>query len=368
MSVAACDACLRRTWLLERLGGHLEYLRDRVEVILGCDDRTLIDCRLEVADRREGGDDVGDEYLRFGAVQAQERRTRAAKAGLDLLCVCEVSYPQRLRRLSSPPAVLHIAGGIERMLELADADPVAIIGTRSPTPYGTDVASVLGRGASVSGLCVVSGMAMGIDAAALRGALAGGGRAIVVLPGCAAEPYPRTNRRLHEQILRSGVAVSEFGPGGPVRRWSLIARNRIIAALAELTIVVQGRARSGSLTTAEFARMLGAQVGAVPGSVLVAQSEGPHELLRSGACMIRGPQDILDAICGVGQRAVPDSVRSTLSDEQREVLDAIRAGTDTLPALDVATQGGEALLVLLAELELAGCVRRVTGGRYVASA
>jgi DNA processing protein len=368
VTVAACDDCLRRTWLLQRLSGYLDFQRNRVEAILGFEDQMLIERWQQVAERKGISEDVRGEYAGYIAARAEGHRSRAAQAGLDLLCACDERYPLRLRRLPSPPAVLHIAGGAGRFLELADTDPVAIVGTRRPTLYGTDAARLLGRDASVSGLSVVSGMAMGIDAAAHRGALAGGGRTIAVLPGSAAEPYPKTNRPLHEQILRTGVAVSELGPGAPVRKWSLIARNRVIAGLAELTVVVQGRSRSGALRTAEFTRMVSGRLGAVPGSVLVAQSEGPHALLREGAILIRGVQDVLDAICGVGERTSPDTVRSGLGRVQLEVLEAIRSGVDSVAALGSAGVAPGALLTVLAELELAGCVRRVTGGRYLAAA
>lgn len=365
--MAACDLCIRRTWLLERLSGYLEFQRNRVELILSLEDQALIDCWLEIAERKGLDDDICGDYDGFGAEQAAAVRERAQAAGLEQICVCEEAYPERLRRLFSPPAVIHVAGGLPRFLELADTDPVAVVGTRRPTVYGTEVARSLGRGASVSGLSLVSGMAMGIDAAAHRGALAGGGRTIAVLPGCAGEPYPRTNQQLYGQILRNGVAVSELGVGASLRKWNLIARNRIIAALAELTVVVQARRRSGALRTAEFAAMSGCRVGAVPGSVLAPQSEGPHDLLREGAVLIRGPQDILDAICGVGERALADSERSALSKPEREVLDAIRAGDDTVAALNHSEVGGGALLMVIAELELAGWIRRTAGGRYVAT-
>lgn len=367
MTVAACDACLRRTWLIERVSGCLDYPRSRVDDVLSVDDLTLLELWQEISERRGIADDLECEYAAFGYVEAEVARERAAAAGLELICGCDLAYPGRLRRLSGPPAVLHVAGGMGRFLELAQADPVAIVGTRRPTSYGTEVAQMLGRGVSVSGLCVVSGMAMGVDAAAHRGALAGGGRTIAVLPGSAARPYPRTNRQLYSQILLGGVAVSEMGVGAPVRKWCFIARNRIIAALSELTIVVQGKSRSGALNTAKLARGVGCRLGAVPGSVLVAQSEGPHDLLREGAVLIRSPQDVLDAVFGAGNRAAFDPVLAALRPDQRAVLDAIRGGADTIPALASAGEGGGDLLRLLAELELAGCVSRVTGGRYVVS-
>lgn len=366
--MAACDACLRRTWLVGRLSGYLEYQRKRVDDVLSLEDQALIDCWREVRERRRLEGDLECEYAEFGATQAEAARECADAAGLELICACDALYPERLRRLFAPPAVLYVAGGLSRFLELAQADPVAIVGTRRPTIYGTDAARLLGRGVSVSGLSVVSGMAVGIDAAAHRGALAGGGRSIAVLPSSAAEPYPRASLQLYKQVLRNGVAVSELNLGTAVRRWMLIARNRIIAALAELTIVVQGRSRSGALNTAKLARGVGCRLGAVPGSILVAQSEGPHGLLRDGAVLIRSPQDVLDAVFGAETRELLDPVLNGLRREQRAVLEAIQSGADTLALLAGRGVAEGDVLMLLAELELAGCVRRVTGGRYVVTA
>jgi DNA processing protein len=366
--MAACDACLRRTWLVGRLSGYLEYQRKRVDDVLSLGDQALIDCWREIGERRGIEVDVEREYADFGIPQAEAARERARAAGLELICACDAAYPERLRRLFAPPAVLHVAGGLSRFLELAQADPVAIVGTRRPTIYGTEAARLLGRGVSVSGLCVVSGMAVGVDAAAHRGALAGGGRSIAVLPSSAAEPYPKANLQLYEQLLRNGVAVSELDLGTSVRSWMLIARNRIIAALAELTIVVQGRSGSGALNTAKLARGVGSRLGAVPGSILVAQSEGPHGLLRDGAVLIRDPQDVLDAVFGAQSRKLLDPVLNGLRKEQRAILEAIRSGADTLALLACSSAADGDVLMLLAELELAGCVRRVTGGRYVVTA
>lgn len=360
----ACDACVRRTWLLQRVSGFLEFQRRRVDDILSLEDRTLIEFWLEIAARKGVHDELDREYAEFGAAESEAARARADAEELELICPCDPDYPERLRRLYGPPAVLHVAGGMRRFLELAAADPVAIVGTRRPTLYGTDMASRLGRGVSVSGMTVVSGMALGIDAAAHRGALAAGGQTIAVLPGCASVPYPKENRQLYNGILRNGVVVSELAVGTTVRKWTPIARNRIIAALSELTIVVQGRSRSGSLNTATLARKAGCRIGAVPGLALVPQSEGPHKLLHEGAVLIRDPQDVLDAVCGVGMRAAADPAVAALSPEGRAVLAAIRGGANTVADLSRAAVADAPILALLAELELAGCIRRVAGGRY----
>lgn len=378
----ACDSCLRRTWLVGRLGGHLDHQRGPIDQILGLEDRALLALWGAVASRRAARHRAGDrqagetvrldrEYTRFGAGPAQAMRDRAAAAGLELICRCDAAYPASLELLQGPPAVLYVAGGSARLRALIEGGAVAVVGTRRPSAYGVELARRIGRGLSASGLAVVSGMAAGIDADAHRGALAAGGRTVAVLPGCASEPYPKANRRLYGQILESGVAVSELGVGAPVRRWSLLARNRIIAALAQFTLVVQGAGRSGALTTAALAAELGRPVGAVPGSALAPQSEGPHSLLRAGAVLVCGPQDVLDAVYGVGARRAGDQARAQLRPEQRLLLDAIAAGADSVTALERqggGEGGGGQLLVALAELELAGCVRRAPGGRYVVCA
>jgi DNA processing protein len=360
--MGACEACLRRTWLLGRLGGYFEYERGRLDDTLSLDDQSLVELW-----RDRIGDSLEREYTEFGGTQAETARATAATARLELMCSCEPRYPDCLFELRTPPAVLHVAGGIERFLELTAADPVAVVGARQATEYGRDVATLLGRGISASGLTVVSGMARGVDAAAHRGALMAGGRTIAVLPGSAAEPYPKQHRGLHAQIVGSGVAISEFGPGVSTYRWTFIARNRLIAALSQLTIVVQARTSSGALTTVQYARAMGRAVGAVPGSVMMRQSEGPNAQLTQGAVLIRDSQDVLDTIFGAGSRMASNPDLAGLDAGALAVLEAVSGGADTVAALTRAgIESGQALTVL-ASLELAGVVRRGVGGRYFAT-
>lgn len=363
MSMAACDGCLRRTWLLGRLGGYLEYERGgRLDQALSLPDEDLIQMWQQ---RGERG--LRDDYESFSGQDAQAARGRAGTVGLELICSCQQAYPDGLRQLLAPPAVLYVAGGMDRFLELAAADPVALVGSRRATEYGRDVATLLGRGVSASGLTVVGGLASGVDAAAHRGALLAGGRTIAVLPGSAAHAYPRQNRRLHAEVIGAGVAVSEFGPGTSIRRWSLIARNRLIAALSRLTIVVQAGAGSGALNTVERARLLGRAVGAVPGSVLVPQSDGPNAELHSGAIVIRDTQDALDAVFGAGVMAAPNPRLTGLDDMALAVLEAIAGGADTVSAITRGEIESMHALAALATLELAGVIRRGAGGRYFAT-
>jgi DNA processing protein len=356
----ACDRCLARSWLLARLAGHLEPLRGRIAVVLGLGDGDLV---ASIAGDQEPA--VRRELARFDADRA---RQRAVSAGLELICRCDQEYPGRLRALDGPPAVLHIAGGLGRFLDLVAEEPVAIVGARRASPYGVEVARSLGRGLGCCGVAVLSGMALGIDSAAHGGALYAGGPTVAVLPGCADRPYPAAKRALHAQIISSGAAVSELPPGADVWRWTFPARNRIIAALAAMTIVVEAGERSGALLTAGYARSLGRPVGAVPGRVTSPLSNGPNGLLAAGAYAVRGPQDVLDRLFGAGVRRAPTLQKPELAPELRILLAAIEDGHDTAGALERAGFPAERGLTALASLELAGYVRREPGGRFSVTA
>jgi DNA processing protein len=355
-SAHACDRCLARTWLLARLAGHLELVRGRIAAVLALADEQLI---AAVGGEHQAA--IRRESARFDADRA---RARSARAGLELICRCDPGYPGRLRALESPPAVLHVSGDLERFLQLADEDPVAIVGARRPSPYGLDVARSLGRGLGCAGISVLSGMALGIDSAAHAGALSGGAPTVAVLPGAADRPYPAGKRGLHREICRRGAAVSELPPGTQVWRWTFPARNRIVAALAAMTVVVEAGERSGALLTAGFARSLCRPVGAVPGRITSPLSAGPNALLAAGACVVRGTQDVLDQCFGMGRRTAPNDHRPELAPELQRLLAAIGDGHDTAGALERAGFPAQHGLEALASLELAGYIRREAGGRF----
>lgn len=352
----ACDCCLRRTWLLGRMAGHLDHARGRIAAVLELGDDELIAAL---------GGDRGEELWRERDCADLERaRDRCRDARLELLCRCESAYPVRLRDLAAPPAMLHVVGGLDRFLELAAHDPVAIVGARAASPYGTGVARSLGSALGRAGVAVVSGMAHGIDSAAHQGTLDAQAPTIAVLPGPADRPYPPSRRALHRRVIATGAAVSELPPGTPVRRWMFPARNRVIAALAAMTVVVEAGERSGSLVTAGFARGLGRQVGAVPGQITRPQALGSNALLAGGATVVRGPQDVLDALFGMGVRAAADDDRPELTEELALLLAGLADGHGTSAALIRAGYEPDEGLAALASLELAGYVRREGGGRY----
>ena len=270
--------------------------------------------------------DAGDRTLRLRGLPAPLRATRPARAseplaedldGFDadiererlaavsVQAVCRHSpaYPAPLLDLGDPPAVLFSVGRPEALDLLRPEEPaVAIVGTRNPSPYGTEVAYSLGRGLGSARVPVVSGLALGIDAAAHRGCLDGRGLPVAVVAGGPDVVYPRRHRGLHERVRETGIVLSELPPGTQPYRWSFPARNRIMAGLARMTVVVEAADPSGSLITTEFARDLGRCVAAVPGRVTSRFARGTNGLLKDGAVPITGTEDVLDELFGVGVR------------------------------------------------------------------
>ena len=356
-----CPSCLRRAWLVAALAGRIEYARrtgaTRIPLLLALGDRELmaaVDAGAGLARRYEA-------FVPDAALDAVDR------ARLTAICRHDPRYPAALRDLPDAPAVLHVAGAPERFVALtADDQPaVAVVGARQASGYGGEVARGLGRGLASADVTVVSGMALGVDAAAHTGALEVGGPTVAVLAGGAERPYPASKRGLHAAIRERGCVVSEMPPGAEARRWCFPARNRLIAGLARLTVVVEGRERSGSLITADFARDLGRDVGAVPGAVTSPLARGPNALLADGAHVIRGPEDALDLACGVGGWERRGAGAAAIPERLRSLHQAVAAGLDTPDRLADAGVAVPVALAGLAELELLGHLRRVPGGGYV---
>lgn len=360
MSVeAACEQCLRRAWLTSRLAAHLEPVRSRISELLALEDEALL--------AAVGGDRRAELAAELARFDASEYVRRARAAGLALLCRCDSRYPERLAELANAPAVLHVAGELDQLVELVASDPVAIVGARRCSPYGREVAGALGRGLAAAGVAVVSGMALGIDGAAHRGALAGGPATIAVLPSGADRAYPPSARGLYARIVSTGAAVSELAPGCSAWRWTFIARNRIIAGLAAMTVIVEAADRSGALTTASVACSLGRPLGAVPGRVTSPLSAGPHRLLAGGASLVTGAQEVLDELFGAGTRSAAASAPAAALPSDLEALrQLIGAGLEAGDALRAAGIDPGDGLAALAALELGGHIRREPGGRYAA--
>ena len=368
MTVVACDACLRRTWLLARLSGAIEIARREkrgLRELLALTEARLI--------RALGDQAVGDVAAELKRHDPDELRAKAHAAGLAAVCRHDRAYPRRLCDLPDAPAVLFVAASsdpLERLARLAGgtvadgARAVAIVGSRRASPEGNEIARALARGIAAAGPAIVSGMALGIDSAAHAGALDAGAGTVAVLAGGADVPYPSSKRALYRRIVDRGCVVSEMPPGFTPFRWCFPARNRTIAALGHMTIVVEAAERSGSLITAEVAADLGRDVGAVPGPVTSWRAKGVNALLHDGALLVRDAEDALDAVVGLDRVRVDDPAAG-LEPRLASLVRAVGAGRDTLAALAGSPDQAQSTLAALTELELLGLLRRVPGGRYV---
>jgi DNA processing protein len=270
----------------------------------------------------------------------------------------EDGYWPAFVRLADPPVGVFLRGAALGAAE----QRVAVVGTRRPTALGREVAHDLSSGLAGAGVGVVSGGAIGIDAAAHRGALAVGGQTVAVLGSGIDVLYPSTNRDLLKQIAVSGTLVSEYPPGVPAEPHRFPARNRLVAALSRGVVIVEGALRSGTRITAEHAMELGLDVFAVPGPVTSPLAETPLELIREGATLVRGSDDLL-ADLGIERVAVRRGSPATLPQDEARVYGAL--GMPSLPdavARAVGCSIADAVAALI-RLELRGLVRGV-GGRY----
>lgn len=266
-------------------------------------------------------------------------------------------FPERLRAIFDPPRTLFLRGAGDCALLARRA--VAVVGARSCSPYGAQVARMLGRELAAAGLVVVSGLARGIDGEAHRGALEAGGLTVAVL-GCGIDrDYPASNAQLSRRIEERGLVASEYEVGIEPAPWRFPARNRIIAGLSEAVVVVEARERSGALITADFALEEGREVFAVPGEITSSLSAGTNALLKLGATPLTATDDVLDAL-GIERVATEDAVE--VSPAAAEILELVR---ETPCAADQLTAAGGldagAVSVALTELELAGLVSATDG-------
>jgi DNA processing protein len=358
----ACDSCLRRAFLIARLApriaGLLDRPRERVAGLLALSEADLV---AAVA-----GPQAEPILESLHRLDLDVERKRLEARGVAALCRHSQLYPRLLLELGDPPAVLFALGRMETFEELRQEPAVAIVGTRNPSPYGTEVANSLGRGLGAAGVPVVSGLALGIDATAHRGCLTGKGVPVAVLACGPDVAYPRRHRRLHERIREGGLVISELPPGTQPFRWSFPARNRIMAGLARMTVVVEAADPSGSLITSDFARDLGRSVAAVPGRVTSRFARGTNGLLKDGAVPITGAEDVLDELFGVGMRRVPpqEATRPEPDDPRlARVLEAAERFGSVGPIADAANLGSAEVRAALGRLEAEGyLVRRDFGG------
>lgn len=307
------------------------------------------------------------QVARGAAAVYQTEARRAREAGADILTPADDEYPGQLAELELPPAVLYRRG------RLPAGPAVAIVGSRAADPYGLEVAEHLSADLAAAGLVVVSGFAIGIDGAAHRGALAGGGPTIAVL-GCGVDVvYPRAHRKLRELVAGHGALISEFRMGAHPEAHHFPVRNRIIAALAVGTLVVRAEPRSGSLITARQSLDLGRAVWAVPGNITDRRSAGTNSLIRDGAHPVQEARDVLESLpMAVRERLVALSeVEDPVHEAdrppvERQILACLREGEPVGQDTLIAASGlpAEEVVATLLNLELTGLVRRYPGPAY----
>jgi DNA processing protein len=346
----ACGECLRRSRLLAHLAPYIEKLATGAP---GARSPELL--RLSNEDlAAAAAPKVATQVLaRVEAVSEDRLQAGLAEAECWGCCRHDPLYPVALRDAADAPWAL-IGKGDSLLLEgLEPAGVVTVVGARRASAYGREVARELGHELAAAGLVVVSGLAFGIDACAHRGALESG-LTIAVL-GCGADvAYPAAHRALWRQIGERGLLLSELPPGAGAWRWTFPARNRIMAALGGMTVVVEAAARSGSLITADLAADLGRDLGAVPGPVGSRLSAGPHNLMAGGACLVRDAQDVLDAMLGAGGRRV-ERTGSPLDPRAHAVLEALELGAETSDAIAAGLNlSGAETAAALADLEASG--------------
>ncbi|MEA2445947.1 MAG: processing protein, partial [Thermoleophilales bacterium] len=286
------------------------------------------------------------------------------------VCIHDERYPTALRDLPDLPRALFHTGPLDRLMRLTEERTVAVVGTRTPSEQGRRAAADLGRGLAAAGITVVSGMALGIDAICHRGALDGGEGVLAVLASGADVASPRTNVALYREIRSVGAVVSEMPWGASPWPWLFPARNRIMAAVAELTVVVEAALRSGSLITATFAADLNRTVGAMPGAPGARITAGNNDLVKDGALVIRDARDVLDDLYGTSDSAKLqiDLARERIADQPQliELLDAVEIGA-SLDEMSARTGlSARELRTALSRLERTGLVRRSGLGSYVA--
>lgn len=281
----------------------------------------------------------------------------AAAPDRHILTLADADFPQELLQMADPPLLLYVAG---RLDVLHHPRRLAIVGSRNPTPQGAVNARQFARALGEAGVCVVSGLALGVDGAAHEGALEAHAPTMAVVGTGLDRVYPKRHLELAHRIAANGALLSEYPLGTPPLPANFPQRNRLIAALSQGTLVVEAAVQSGSLITARLAAEQGHEVFAIPGSIHAPQSRGCHALIRQGAKLVESAQDILEDL-----RMADPSERETATvvTSQGGLLEAMGfdpVGLDALQArtgLDTAT-----LQAKLLELELDGLIGRLPGG------
>lgn len=282
-----------------------------------------------------------------------------------LLTWADEEYPRRLKQIDNPPPVLYQRGNLTSVDDWA----VAVVGTRRISPYGRQVAEMIGNFLARNGVTVVSGLALGVDTIAHRAALDAGGRTIAILGSGVDNIYPAQNRSLAAKIMEQGAVISDYALGTPPDRGNFPARNRIISGMSLATVVVEAGEKSGALITARFAADQGREVFAVPGKIFAPQSKGANELIRKGAHPLLQPEDLLEAL-NLSLVTEQQSARVVLPADATEAAIFNVLGHEPMHIDEIGQQAHlpiDKVSATLALMELKGMVRQLGQMQYVAA-
>lgn len=319
---------------------------------------------------------VGRKMARFIAdpIQVASARKRAMQEienvsarNCTVLCPADNSYPAVLRDIADPPVALFCRGDAKCL----ERPTVAIVGSRAATTYGKRVSFELGRELARQGICVASGMAMGIDGEAHAGALAGGGMTVGVLACGVDVIYPHQHEKLFREVAANGLVISEYPLGTRPDGFRFPERNRIISGVSLGTVVVEASLKSGSLITARLALDQGREVFAVPGRIDSPKSQGTHRLLQQGAKLVNCVDDILEELNMAGMLAPgradrkADVQSAELPEEEKYLLSCLDVYPVTIDELvHQSGYAAAAIFQMLLRLELKGLVRQLPGQQY----
>lgn len=285
----------------------------------------------------------------------------SAAPGQYIVTLADPEYPQSLLEIPDPPALIYVRGRID----LLNRPALAIVGSRHATPQGIQNAERFAAALADAGLAIASGLALGIDAAAHRGALAAAGDTVAFIGTGIDRIYPARNRELALEIGARGTIISEFPLATPVSAANFPRRNRLISGFSRGVLVIEAAVESGSLITARLGAEQGREVFAIPGSIHSPQSRGCHQLIKQGAKLVETAQDVLEELRWGRPGAPPPDIAASVPDTGNGLLAAM--GFDPCGLDELAGRSGltaDALSVMLLHLELDGRVASLPGGRY----
>lgn len=375
LRMAYAGGCMtsREALIALNLVDHVGPVRLRqLMACLGPDPAALLRARRDDLMAVPGiGEDTADAIASWErTVDLGAELRRIEDSGVRIVIAEDEEYPPLLRQIYDPPMVLYVKGS----LLPKDRNGVALVGSRLTTPYGQDVARKLAFQLAFTGVTVVSGGARGIDTAAHQGALTANGRTIAVLGTGINRIFPPENAALYERIAAQGAVITQFPFNRPADKQSFPIRNRIVAGMTQGTVVVEANLSSGALITANFATEYGRQVFAVPGRIDSPRSKGCHELIKQGAKLCEGAEDVLSEFEYLfpPSNKPPSAAASgllpglELSGTEAQVLDVLEPGAERSPDEVIRTTGLAASVVSVAllSLELKHLIRQLPGRLY----